>query len=71
MTDTDRTLMVLAFALIVFTYYACVLVLEGLKELRSAIRRWRVRHELDKTDTRVVSVPGVGHGDLPRRAEWR
>ena len=53
MTDTDRTLLVLAFALIVFTYYACVLVLEGLKELRSAIRRWRVRQELQKTDTRV------------------
>ena len=59
MTDTDRTLLVLAFALIVFTYYACVLVLEGLKELQSAIRRWRVRHE----------IAAVGRLHIPRRQD--
>jgi hypothetical protein len=46
MTDTDRTLLVLAMSCIVLTYAACVLVIEGYRELRTAIRRWRVRRRL-------------------------
>ena len=44
MTDTDRTLLVLAMTCIVLTYAACVLVIEGYRELRTAVRRRRVRY---------------------------
>ena len=46
MTDTDRTLLVLAFALIVVGYAACQMALELYREIRRGIRTWRVHQEI-------------------------
>lgn len=71
MTDTDRTLLVLAMSCIVLTYAACVLVIEGYRELRTAVRRRRVRRRLaavgrPQGETRLPSVMmriGLEHRD--------
>ena len=62
MTDTDRTLLVLAMSCIVLTYAACVLVIEGYRELRTAVRRRRVRRRL----AAVGRLPQVERTQLPR-----
>lgn len=46
MNDADRTLLVLAFALIALGYAACIMALELYRELRAGIRRWRVKREI-------------------------
>ena len=72
MTDTDRTLLVLAMSCIVLTYAACVLVIEGLRELRTALRKWRVRRELQKDNTRVVGEWTIQRRqDLPQSGNGR
>jgi hypothetical protein len=72
MTDTDRTLLVLAMSCIVLTYAACVLVIEGLRELRTALRKWRVRRELQKDNTRVVGEWKIQRRqDLPQSGNGR
>lgn len=72
MTDTDRTLLVLAMSCIVLTYAACVLVIEGLRELRIALQKWWIRHELQKDNTRVVGEWKIQRRqDLPQSGNGR